>query len=79
MAATKLLGTERKILINKRLSSFVSPQSQDSMHIHYRNLALGNEKQVNTFLIHKKDGKELYVRFESNLVEGRQAPSSDLF
>ncbi len=70
LAASKILGAGRKNLINKRLSSFVSPQSQESVYLHYRRLANGTEKQVNTFLVRKKDGKELYVRFESNLVEG---------
>ncbi len=70
LATATLLGTERKSLINKSLSSFVSPRSQESLYLHYRRLSIGNEKQVHTFSVQRKDGKELQIQFESNVVEG---------
>ncbi len=69
LAASKLLGTERKDLINKGISQFVSPKSQESVFLHYRRLLEGHGKQVHSFPVRGKDGKELQVQFESNLVE----------
>ncbi len=56
LTASKLLGIDRKNLINRGLSSFVSPRSKESFYLHYRRLAEGNEKQVSTFLVRSMDG-----------------------
>ena len=70
LAASKLLGMERKNLINRRLSYFISPNSQESFHLHYRQLDQGKKKQIQTFRVRSKEGEELQLRFESNRVEG---------
>ncbi|HEY3420784.1 MAG TPA: ATP-binding protein [Methanomassiliicoccales archaeon] len=69
LAASKILGTERRNLINKGLSSFVAPNSQESLYLHYRQLEQGCAKRSHTFRVRRKDGEELQVRFESNRFE----------
>ncbi|MDW5562720.1 MAG: ATP-binding protein [Methanomassiliicoccus sp.] len=69
LAASFLLGMERKQLINKPLSRFVSPRSQESFYLHYRRLEQG--KQVDTLPIVRNDGEKIQVRIESNIVNGR--------
>ena len=49
LAASRLLGTERNKLINKRLSSFLAPNSQEELHLHYRQLQQGGIRRVHTF------------------------------
>lgn len=69
LAASTLLGMERKDLINKGISKFISPRSHESPFLHYHRLAQGYGKQVSTFLVRGENEKELPVQFESNLVE----------
>ncbi len=69
LTASKLLGIDRTNLFGKGLSAFVSPSSQESLYLHYRMLAQGKEKQVNTFLVKNKNGEELCIQFESDLVK----------
>jgi two-component system, chemotaxis family, sensor kinase Cph1 len=68
LSASTLLGTERKDLIDKGLSTFVLPQSQESLYLHYRRLDHGMGKQAGIFLVRGRDGKELQVQFESNRI-----------
>jgi PAS domain S-box-containing protein len=68
LAASSLLGTNRKQLINRPLSRFVSPRSQESFYLHYRRLEQG--KQVDTLPIVRNDGEEIQVQIESNIVNG---------
>ncbi len=68
LAASKLLGVDRSALINRGLSSFVSPKTQESFYLHFRRLAKGNEKQIHQIIFRRDDGKEIHVQLESNLV-----------
>jgi PAS domain S-box-containing protein len=70
LATSTLLGVDRKDLIDKGLSSFVSPRSHESLYLHYRRVVQGKDRRVHTFSIQRKGGKNIQVRFESNLVEG---------
>lgn len=69
LSTSTLLGTERKDLIGRGLSTFVLPQSQEALYLHYRRLDHGKGKQIGTFLVKGMNGKELQVQFESNHVE----------
>lgn len=70
LAASKLLGIDRSALINKGLSSFVSPKSQESFYLHFRRLAKANERQIHQIIFRRDDGKDIHVQLESNLVSG---------
>jgi chemotaxis family two-component system sensor kinase Cph1 len=69
LSTSTLLGTKRKDLIGRALSTFVLPQSQESLYLHYRRLDNGMGKQVGTFLVQGMNGKEFQVQFESNRIE----------
>lgn len=69
LATSAMLGVERRDLIDRRLSSFVAPQSYESLYLHFRRLAQGKGQQKHTFLLRRQDGNELQVQFHSNLVE----------
>ena len=69
LAASKLLGCERKESINKGLSTFVLTDCHESLFLHYRRLAYGHGEQAHTFKVQKKDGEVVLVLFESNLVQ----------
>jgi two-component system, chemotaxis family, sensor kinase Cph1 len=71
LAASTLLGAERKDLINKRLSTFVANQSHESLYLHFRRLAQGKAEQENVLLVRRHDGSELQVQFNSNQVDER--------
>jgi PAS domain S-box-containing protein len=68
LAASALLGVERDLLVNRGLSSFVTPRSLELLLLHYRRLNQGQEKQIHQILFQKKDKREVLVQFESNLV-----------
>ena len=53
LTTSKLLGINRKNIFDRGLSAFVSARSQESLYLHYRRLAQGKEKQVDTFLVRK--------------------------
>jgi PAS domain S-box-containing protein len=74
LSTSTLLGTGRKDLIGRGLSTFVLPQSQESLYIHYRRLDHGMGKQVGTFLVRGGNDKELQVQFESNRIEDGHNP-----
>jgi len=70
LAASKILGEDRKDVINRGLSSFISPGSQESLYLHYRRLSDGNEGHAQTFQVRRSDGDDIQVQFESNYVDG---------
>ncbi len=70
LVASNLLGIDRGAIINKGLSSFVSPKSQESFYLHFRRLANGHESQIHQIMFRRDDGKEIHVQLESNLVSG---------
>ncbi len=70
LATSAMLGVERRDLIDKRLSTFVAPQSHESLYLHFRRLAQGKGQQKHTFLLRRQDGNEVHVQFFSNLVDG---------
>jgi chemotaxis family two-component system sensor kinase Cph1 len=69
LVAATLLGSERRKLVHKPLSPFVSTWSQETLYLHYRRLGQGGGKQVHIFSVPGKEGKELQVQFESNLID----------
>ena len=71
LAASKILECDRGNLINKGISSFISTSSQESLYLHYKRLAQGKLGQADVFTVHWKDGSEVRIQFESNLVDER--------
>jgi PAS domain S-box-containing protein len=70
LAASKILGVDRAAMIDKGLSSFVSPISQELLYLHFKRLEQGHEKQIHKLNTRGNDGSDILVQFESNLVEG---------
>ena len=70
LTASALLGQDRSLLINKGLSSFVSPPSHEQLYLHFKKLGQGQGKQIDQIVFERNDGLEMLVQFESNLVEG---------
>jgi len=68
LAATELLGTDRNIAINKAISTFIPPEFHELLYLHYRRLTQSDGKQKNVLAI-RREGDELLVQFESNLIE----------
>ncbi len=71
LAASILLNAERDVLINRNLSGFITPRSQELFYLHFRRVAEEDGKQQHTFTVQGKDDSYLQVQFESNLVEDR--------
>ena len=66
-----MLGIDRKKLLDKGLSSFVPPSSQDTLYFHYRLAAKGAESRRKIFVVvRRKDGSEIQVQLKSDLVRG---------
>ena len=71
LAASNILGCDRNNLINTGMSSFVSPTSQELLFLHYRRLAEGQKSPAYVLKVRRKDGTEVQVQFESNIVKER--------
>ncbi len=69
LAASSLLGTMRNIAINRGISTFISPECQEMLYLHYRRLAQGEGKQKHTLIVQRKDGSKPLVQFESNIAK----------
>jgi PAS domain S-box-containing protein len=69
LAASDLLGAEKKNIVNRGLSAFVTPQCQELLYLHYRRVATEGE-QNHTITVLRKDGSEVLVQFESRLGGG---------
>ena len=70
LTASNMLGIDRKKLLDKGLSSFVPPSSQDTLYFHYRLAAKGAESRTDIVVVRRKDGSEIQVQLKSDLVRG---------
>jgi chemotaxis family two-component system sensor kinase Cph1 len=71
LEASKILECDRGMLINRGISSFVSPGSLESLYLHYRRVAEGQVRKAEIITIQRKNGTEVKIQFESNLVGNR--------
>ncbi len=69
LAASMLLGMDRNNVINRGISTFFTEQSQELLYLHFRRLAQGEGKQKHVLTVQRKDGSEIMVQFESNLIK----------
>lgn len=68
LGASKLLGTDRTKLINKPLSTFVSPKCHELLYLHFTRA--GSEgKQQHAFKIRRDGDSEPWAQFETNRSE----------
>jgi PAS domain S-box-containing protein len=69
LAATVLLGADRKDAINRAISTFISPVSHETLYLHYRRLAQNDGVQQNVITVRTEDNGERQIQLESNLIE----------
>ena len=68
LGASKLLGTDRTKLINKPLSTFVSPKCHELLYLHFTRA--GSEgKQQHAFKIRRDGDSEPWAQFKTNRSE----------
>jgi two-component system, chemotaxis family, sensor kinase Cph1 len=70
LAASILLGCDRNRLIGKRLSSFLTPDSNEKLFLHYSRVTRGERERAQTFGALKDKESEVQIQFESNVIEG---------
>ena len=63
--ATSLLRKERKDLIGRRLSAFITPDFQDTFHLHRRSVLESQDRQTCDLRFKNGEGMEFYVRLDS--------------
>jgi PAS domain S-box-containing protein len=69
LAAIRLLGVEKKTLINKPLARFVCPEFADAFHFHLREVFETQSKQTREIKLARKDSTDLYARLDSVAVQ----------
>ena len=65
LTAAKLLGIERKSLVNKPFSRFIPPESQDAFYFHSREVLRSSTKQSCELALRKDDGTLFYAQLDS--------------
>ena len=69
LEASVLLSTERKNLVGRALSAFISPECHERLYLHFRRLTLHGVVQRDDFLVKSKGNEKRYARFESNIID----------
>ncbi|HEY6168033.1 MAG TPA: PAS domain S-box protein [Verrucomicrobiae bacterium] len=67
LTAATLLGAARLELLGRRLSQFVAPESQHTLHMHYGKVFGATEKQSCELRMHRRDGAEFIGRLDTVL------------
>lgn len=65
LAASKMLGVERRYLINKSFYSFLSEECEKYFRSYLENIFQSNLKQVAEIKLLNKEGKTVYAQLES--------------
>ncbi|NJD53663.1 MAG: PAS domain S-box protein [Candidatus Methanoperedens sp.] len=66
------LGVERRLLIKKPFSLYVTPDSKDTFYLHLRQVFRTNIKRTCEIKLADKDGVQFDARLESLLVQGSE-------
>jgi PAS domain S-box-containing protein len=66
LSAVRLLGIEKKRLIQSKLIEFVAKGSQDTFNCHINKACETGTKQDCEIQMHRKNGSEFYARLESS-------------
>ncbi|MBF0544287.1 MAG: PAS domain S-box protein [Candidatus Riflebacteria bacterium] len=65
VTAAHLLGIEKQMLVQNPLSSFITPESQDTFYSHRRSVIKRGTQQSCELQLQKKNGNPFYVHLES--------------
>jgi len=63
--AARLLGIEKRSLVNKPLSPFVDKESQDTFHLYLKRVLKSGAREVCELVLKRKDGTTFDARLES--------------
>jgi two-component system cell cycle sensor histidine kinase/response regulator CckA len=63
--AATLLGAARGALVQQHLTRFIVPEDQDRYYLHRKRLLTTGARQVLDLRLQKKDGTQLWARFEA--------------
>jgi PAS domain S-box-containing protein len=69
LAASNLLGCDRSKLIGRGISSFIQAESIDLLFHHYKRVAMGKRDPAPVLTSRTKNGTDIQIQFESNIVE----------
>lgn len=69
LTATTMLGLERKTLLHKKLADYVTPETQDALHLHRQALLSTEDKETAEIEVRQQKGNPLPVRLESLAVQ----------
>jgi len=78
LAASDLLGVERRYLLKQGFSNFVSPDSQEVFYSHRKELLSSRTKQICDLRLVKKDGNPIDAQLESILAQNIEGLPSRL-
>ena len=83
LTGAALLRVERKMLINRRFSGFVSSEDRDKWHIHFLNMLKNDGHQTIELKLNRNDGSNFYARIdclrkESNNIASVRIAFSDI-
>jgi PAS domain S-box-containing protein len=72
LTAAKLLGIERRYLVNKPFSAFVAMDDSSAFHAHCAAVVAGRTKQTTELRLKRRDKTEFFALLESIAVEGTE-------
>ena len=78
LTAASMLGLERKLLIKKPFSHFITRDDQDSFYFYRQKLIETKEKQTCELKLVKKDGSEFYAQLDCSPVKDLQKDFNQL-
>jgi len=78
LTAAHLLGAERENLIKRRLSAFVSPDSQDSYYFHLKRVRETTAKEACELTLVRKDGTSVEGQITSMAAQGADGEFNDI-
>ncbi len=72
LTAAKLLGLDRESLIARKLTSFLTPESQDTFYLHQKLVAASRTRQACEVQFRRKDGTTFFGEVASIAARGGQ-------
>jgi len=78
LTGAELLGVDRRSLIKRKFSHFITRDSQDVFYLHYKEALRTKKKQTCELRLRRKDGSEFYVELLSISCQDPEGSFCDL-
>jgi PAS domain S-box-containing protein len=77
LTAAKMLGVERKLLIGRKFTGYLSPESQDNFYLHQRNAWRTGNRETSQVRISRPDRTTFNAELQSIANQERKSPHEE--